>query len=51
MVDDEVVEVMRKGIGNIKEYQEGEVEWWWFYDGKEGWMVGEKIRGVDCGGV
>lgn len=51
LLDDQLLEVIRQAIANIKEYHERQLQSSWFYHRKDGSMLGQKITALDSAGV
>lgn len=51
LLDDQLLEVIRQAIANIKEYHERQLQSSWFYHRKDGTMLGQKITALDSAGV
>lgn len=51
LLDDQLLEVIKQAIANIKEYHERQLQSSWFYHRKDGTMLGQKITALDSAGV
>ncbi|QTN95213.1 histidinol dehydrogenase [Bacillus sp. LJBV19] len=51
LLDDQLLEVIRQAIANIKEYHERQLQSSWFYHRNDGTMLGQKITALDSAGV
>ena len=51
LLDDQLLEVIRQAIANMKEYHERQLQSSWFYHRKDGTMLGQKITALDSAGV